>query len=99
MLLPPISSPTDSAISSQESECGPMHSSKPVGEIAPSGPDPARASLSARQAKEAGLLTSGTYGLPSSISSSSVRLQSSLESRLHQRMALLGSTLFNLTWK
>lgn len=65
----------------------------------PSGPEAARASLSARQAKERGLLTSGTYGPTSSTSSSSAALQSYLASRLRQRTASLGSTLYKLTWK
>lgn len=65
---------------------------------APSGPDPALASLSARQAKEMGLLTSGTCGPPSSTSSSSAALQRSLESRLRVLMRTLGSTLYVLTW-
>jgi hypothetical protein len=46
-----------------------------------------------------GLLTSGTYGPNSSISSSSAGLKSFLANRLRQRTDLLGSTLFNLTWK
>jgi hypothetical protein len=46
-----------------------------------------------------GLLTSGTCGPNSSISSSSAALKSSLASRLRQKTDLLGSTLFNLTWK
>ena len=66
---------------------------------APSGPAPALASLSARQAKEMVLLTSGTYGPPSTTSSASVALQSSLESRLRQKLLPLGSTLYTLTWK
>ena len=47
----------------------------------------------------AGLLTSGTYGPRSTISSKSAILTSYLASRLRQRTDLLGSTLFNLTWK
>lgn len=66
---------------------------------APSGPDPAHASLSARQAKERGLLTSGTYGPPGSGSSSSGDLAASLASRLRAGTAMLGSTLYRLTWK
>lgn len=65
----------------------------------PSGPAPAHANLSARQAKEAGLMTSGIYGPTGFGSLSSQGLTSSLASRLHQRMASLGSTLFRLTWK
>jgi hypothetical protein len=65
----------------------------------PSGPDPVRASLSARQAKDLALLTSGTCGLRGSGSSSSAALQSSLESRLRARLSTSGSTLYKLTWK
>jgi len=42
---------------------------------------------------------SGIYGQYSSISSASVRLQSSLESRLRQRLEQAGSTIYKLTWK
>jgi hypothetical protein len=42
---------------------------------------------------------SGTYGLRSSASSASVRLQQSLASRLQERLASRGSTMFVLTWK
>ena len=74
-----------------EAQDGPM--------TVPFGPDHVPASLSARQAKEQGLLTSGTYGPRSSISSESAALQSSLESRLRAKTASLGSTLYQLTWK
>jgi hypothetical protein len=67
--------------------------------IARSGPDRALASLSARQAREKGLLTSGTFGRLGSISSSSADLERFLVSRLKQLSASAGSTLFNLTWK
>lgn len=60
---------------------------------------PVRANLSARQAKALGLLTSGTSGPRSTISSESAALQQSLASRLQAKTALLGSTLFKLTWK
>ena len=66
---------------------------------APSGQDPVPASLSARQAKEKGLLTSGTCGPRSSISSASAGLSQSLASRLRAVTALHGSTLYRLTWK
>lgn len=66
---------------------------------APSGQDPVPASLSARQAKEKGLLTSGTCGPPSSVSSASAALTSFLASRLQALTALHGSTLYRLTWK
>src|SRR6185312_15839893 len=54
---------------------------------------------SARQAKAAGLLTSGTFGPPSAGSSASVALTSCLGSRLKARLAASGSTLWRLTWK
>jgi hypothetical protein len=62
------------------------------------GQDHALASLSARQAKAAGLLTSATSGPPSTISSSNAALRSSLASRLREQTAMLGSTLYRLTW-
>jgi hypothetical protein len=89
-----------SATFSQESEYGVTHSAKPVGQtINPYGPEAAHASLSARLAKELGLMMSGTYGLTSNGSSSSVSLQKSLESRLQAKTQMLGSTLYTLTWK
>lgn len=65
----------------------------------PYGQVPVPASLSARQAKEKGLLTSGTCGPRSSISSASAGLSQSLASRLRAVTALHGSTLYRLTWK
>lgn len=64
-----------------------------------SGQEVAPASLSPRQARKLGLMTSGTYGLRSNGSLSSANLQSSLESRLQARLSILGSTLYTLTWK
>jgi len=64
-----------------------------------SGQDRALASLSPRQAKEMGLLTSGTYGLRGSTLSSSADLASSLASRYRAKTRSLGSTLFTLIWK
>jgi hypothetical protein len=91
---------TRSAISSPASADGVTPSGLPAGLTAgPCGPVPARASLSARQAKAAGLLTSGTYGPHGTGSSESADLQSCLESRLRARTASCGSTLFRLTWK
>lgn len=91
---------SSNATSSPESASGPMPSGLPAGRtIDPSGPDHALASLSARQAVEKGLLTSGTYGRPSITSSPSVALQASLESRSRARLSMLGSTLFKMTWK
>ena len=64
-----------------------------------SGPDPVLASLSARQAEQAGLLTSGTYGRTGIGSSNSAALQSSLANRLRAKTASVGSILYRLTWK
>lgn len=64
-----------------------------------SGPVPVRASLSARQAKEMGLLTSGIFGPTSSTSSASAALSMSLANRLQAVTQTHGSTLYKLTWK
>jgi len=89
-----------SATSSPALEAGALPCDSPVSPTTiPCGPEAAPASLSPRQAKAAGLLTSGTCGLPSGGSSSSAALQSSLESRLRARLQTLGSTLYTLTWK
>ncbi len=91
---------TRSAISSPASACGPMRSGAPDGPMIDLfGPVPVRANLSAAQARDLGLLTSGTYGRPGSTSSASADLQSCLESRLRARLSSLGSTLYKLTWK
>ena len=83
-----------------ESVCGRMRCAKPGGQMIDlSGQDHARVNLSARQAKEKGLLTSGTYGQLCTGSSSSADLSQLLGSRLRQRTASLGSTLYKLTWK
>jgi len=86
--------------SSPESASGLTPYDRRDGRIAnPPGPDHARANLSARQAKQAGLMMSGTCGLPSSTSSRSADLASCLASRLQARTASAGSTLYRLTWK
>ena len=88
------------ATSSQASAYGPTPCAKPDGLIISRyGLDLAHASLSARQAKERGLLTSGIYGPRSTGSSASVSLASSLVSRLQEKTASAGSTLWRLTWK
>jgi hypothetical protein len=95
-----ISKDTHNAISSPGSAAGASLFDEPDGQTTvKSGPEAAHVSLSARQAKAAGLMTSGTFGLPSTGSSRSADLQSSLESRLRQRLSSRGSTLYNLTWK
>lgn len=96
----PTSPATTNAIFSLASEAGLSRFDKPVGPtIVLSGPDPAHASLSPRQARAAGLMTSGTCGHRSIGSSRSADLQSSLESRLRARTRNLGSTLYKLIWK
>lgn len=56
-------------------------------------------SLSARQAKGLGLLTSGTYGPPHIGLSASVALSWFLASNLAALTRTTGSTLYKLTWK
>ena len=97
---PSTLSDTPNAISLPELEAGAMLSDSQDGRIlGPSGQVLVPASLSARQAKAAGCLMSGTYGLPSSISSNSFDLALFLESRLQAKLDSRGSTLFKLTWK
>lgn len=97
---PPTWKATRSATSSPGSASGATRYGAPAGQMTlPFGPEAALANLSARQAQEQGLLTSGTCGPRSSTSSRSAALQSSLESRLRQRLGSSGSILFKLTWK
>lgn len=85
---------------SQESASGATPCATPDGPMIDLfGQVPVRANLSARQARELDLLTSGTFGQHSSTSSSSASLQSSLESKLRTKTQTLGSTLYKLTWK
>ena len=89
-----------SAISSPELACGHTRYDKLGGlTIDQYGQALAPANLSARQAREWGLLTSGISGPPLNGLSSSAALQSSLENRLRVRLSDLGSTLYTLTWK
>lgn len=100
MFTPQTSSHTSSVISSQASVSGPMHFAAPAGQMIDLfGPVPVPANLSARQAKELGLMTSGTFGRTSSTSLNSAALQESLESRLRAVTQILGSTLYKMTWK
>ena len=96
----PICLATPSATFSPGSAGGLTLCGKPVGPTAtPSGPDPARANLSARQAEARGLLTSGTFGPRSTISYGSAVLLWYLANRYQAQTDLLGSTLYNLIWK
>ena len=100
MFYPQTLPDTRNAISSRESGFGLWRSDAPDGPTTDLfGLVPARANLSARQAKELGLMTSGTYGRTSTGLSASVALQSFLASRLQAKTASLGSTLYKLTWK
>jgi len=91
---------TPSATSSQASGAGPWPSDSQDGLMTdPSGPAAAHVNLSASQAKERGLLTSGTYGRIGSILYGHCDLTPSLVSRLKQRLTTGGSTLFKMTWK
>ena len=91
---------TLSATSSPESASGATPCERQAGPTTDgSGQAVARANLSPRQAKAAGLLTSGTSGRTSTTSSASATLMSCLESRLRAKTASLGSTLYSLTWK
>ena len=88
------------AISSPGSACGPLPCDGQDGPIAALfGLALAPANLSARQAKEMGLLTSGIYGPHGSISLGSEALSSSLVSKLAAKTLIYGSTLYKLTWK
>jgi hypothetical protein len=100
MLLQTTLEDSPNATSSQESAFGATHSGEQDGPmIGPSGPEAVPVSLSARQAEEAGLLTSGTYGRTGTISLNSRALQACLVSKLRRRMAYYGSTLYRLTLK
>lgn len=88
------------SICSPELESGPTLCDGPDGPTtAKFGPEAARASLSARQAEQAGLLTSGTYGPTGSGSSSSASLVTLLANKLQAKTASAGSILYRLTWK
>ncbi len=85
---------------SRESAYGVMHCAEPAGlTTGQCGLVLAPVNLSARQAKEMGLLTSGTSGRHSFISSISADLAQFLANRLLQKTVLSGSTLYALTWK
>jgi hypothetical protein len=100
MYTTPTFRTSPSATSSQALASGPSRFVAPAGQMIDLfGLVPVRANLSARQAKELGLLTSGTFGRRSSTSSASAALQSSLESRLRAATLILGSTLYKMTWK
>lgn len=87
-------------ISSQASAFGPTHCDVQDGPIAALfGRALAPANLSAKQAREMGLLTSGIYGRHGFTSLHSANLASSLGSKLSAQFPKAGSTLFTMTWK
>jgi len=89
-----------SATSLPASECGATRLGSQDGPtIARYGLDLAHANLSARQAKEAGLLTSGTCGPRSTTLSGTTARIRSWANRLQEKTGSLGSTLYTLTWK
>ena len=100
-MLPPSTLPDiHSAISSPGLASGPTPCDVQAGPIAALfGLALVPANLSARQAKEMGLLTSGIYGPHGSTSLDSEALSSSLVSRLAAKTLIYGSTLYKLTWK
>ena len=100
MSTPATCAASRSAISSPALEFGPTPCDLPDGATTDLfGLVPVRANLSARQAKELGLMTSGTCGPTSTTLSMSAGLHSSLASRLQAKTQTLGSTLYALTWK
>jgi len=87
-------------ISSREWGCGAMPYAELGGlTVAQFGRALAPANLSARAAKAAGLMTSGICGPHSSTLSRLADRSAWLASKLEARTALLGSTLYHLTWK
>lgn len=85
---------------SQESECGTTHCGSQDGrKTDQSGMDRAHASRSAVPEREKALKTNATSGLNFTGLSASAALQSALVSRLRQKTASLGSSLYKLTWK
>lgn len=89
----------DSDTSSPASADGVPHSDSLASPTMPTfGPGLVRVSHSGKRARGAERATLDIFGRHGSHSSSSVALQSSLESRLRAEMASSGSTLFSLTW-
>lgn len=91
---------TPNAISLPESGDGHTPCALPDGPMtSPSGRVPALVSLSASPENAKALMTSGTFGPSSRASSEPASLQSSLASKLRQKMDGRGSPLYSLTWK
>ena len=91
---------TPNATSLPEVDSGALHFATQDGRtVGQSGQAPAPVLASVPQEKAKGLQTLVTSGRIGSGSSASAILQSSLESRLVQRLDTAGSTLFRMTWK
>lgn len=100
MFDPPSSEASPSATSSPASGSGATPCGAPgSGTTITGGQGPAPASPSARQEEARRSVMNAISGPRSAISSESAALALSLASRLQARSALLGSTLFTLTWK
>lgn len=100
MLLPPTLRGSPSATGSPVLASLAMRSAVPAGATTErSGVVPAHANLSPRQARDLGLLTSGTFGPTGIGSSASAALTELLASRLRHQTASCGSTLWQLIWK
>ena len=100
MFDPRISEGSPNVTSSPAADSGPSRSGRPGGPTTDRPGRPARpAPASAQQAKASGLAILATSGQKWNDSPASIALQSSLESRLLQRLDTAGSTLFKLTWR
>lgn len=100
MSTPATCAASRNATSLQGSEFGRLPFGAPAGQtIDLFGPVPVPANLSARQAKDLGLLMSGTSGQPGTTSSHSESLQNSLESKFLTRLKRDGLISSETTWK
>ena len=100
MSIPAISEDIPNATSLPGSEAGVTLSDSQAGlMIAPAGQEVARANLTPRQAKEKGLLTSGTYGRPFFTWSNQADLSLCLANKLNQLLSMDGSTLLKTTFR
>lgn len=87
-------------ISSQESEFGLSRYAELDGQTTGRcGPAPVLANLSARQARNLGLMTSGTYGLTGTTSSESANLVKSLQNKFLTLLKKDGLISLSTTWK
>jgi len=94
------SSLTPSVISSRASALGHLPFAAPDGQIIDLfGPVPVLANLTARQAKDLGLMTLATSGRHGLTSSASETLTKSLANRFQQRLSMAGLISSAATWK